>query len=207
MATTVDENIDALARTITNEARAEAEEILAEARRKADGIRQRAQEQAEAERKSVLNRANQEAERLRSQAVATAQLKARTLQLERREILLDNVLKAAQQQLAAIQQQPDYDQIACNLLREGITQLNASKAVVRADPKTLRIFTDQVLGEISSDLKVDISLGEPLETGTGVIVDTDNGHLHYDNTLETRLSRLYPTLRSTVYRILIGETK
>ncbi|HVN53740.1 MAG TPA: V-type ATP synthase subunit E family protein [Anaerolineaceae bacterium] len=207
MATTLDDNIEALARTITDEAEAEAAEILAEARRKAEDIRRRAQEQASAERKAALDRAKQESERLRGQSVATAELKARNLLLERREILLEEVFRAAEKKLPDIQKQPDYDQITCDLLREGITQLNASKAVVRADPVTLNILTDQVRGEISRDLKVEITVGEPLETGTGVVVDTGDGHLRYDNTLETRLSRMYPSLRSTVYRILTGETK
>ncbi len=207
MATTVDENIEALSRTIISEARAEADQIQAEARSKADATRQQAQQHAEADRKAVLDRANQEAERLRGQAVATAELKARTLQLERREILLDKVLNTVRQQLPEVQQQPDYEQIVCNLLREAITQLNATKATVRADQKTLKILSDTVLGEISQELKAEITLGDPLETGTGVIVDTADGHLHYDNTLETRLNRLYSGLRSTVYRILMGDTK
>jgi vacuolar-type H+-ATPase subunit E/Vma4 len=36
-------------------------------------------------------------------------------------------------------------------------------------------------------------------------VDAADGKLHYDNTLETRLHRLEGTLRSSVYKVLIGE--
>jgi vacuolar-type H+-ATPase subunit E/Vma4 len=41
--------------------------------------------------------------------------------------------------------------------------------------------------------------------GTGVMVDADDGRLHYDNTLETRLGRLQGSLRSPVFRVLQGE--
>src|SRR5512141_3261436 len=128
-----DENIEALSRAILRDARAEAEELVEEARAKAEAIRQRAKVEAEAERKAILERAHQDAERLRSQAVATAQLKARTLQLEHREKLLDKVFETARQRLTSIQKRSDYDQVALQLLREALTQLNAGQAEVRAD--------------------------------------------------------------------------
>ncbi len=85
---------------ILSEAKAEAEHIQAEAREKAEAIRQRTQEQIEAMRKQILERACEEAERLRSQALATTQLKARKMQLEHREKLLDSVFDAARQAAA-----------------------------------------------------------------------------------------------------------
>ena len=95
-----------------SEAKAEAENIQAEAGEKAQVIRQRTQEQIEAMRKQILERACEEAERLRSQALATTQLKARKMQLEHREKLLDSVFDAARQALPDIQQRKDYDEIA-----------------------------------------------------------------------------------------------
>ena len=88
------QDIEMLERAILTEVRDEAEQIKAEAEEKADAIRKRAQEQAEAERQAILDRAREEAERLRGQAVATAQLKARSLQLAHREQLLERVFKA-----------------------------------------------------------------------------------------------------------------
>jgi vacuolar-type H+-ATPase subunit E/Vma4 len=38
-----------------------------------------------------------------------------------------------------------------------------------------------------------------------VVVDAAEGRLHYDNTLETRLERLQSNLRSSVYKLLMGE--
>lgn len=200
-----EENIEALTRAILNEAQAEAEEARAEAQSKAEAIRQRARQQAEAERKAILERAAQEAERLRSQAIATSQLKARTLELEHREKLLDRVFKTVRQQLPSVQQRKDYDQIAVQLLREALVQLKANKAEVRADKATQKFLTNHALEELSKELKAELSLGQPLEQGTGVVVEASDGHLHYDNTLETRLNRLQSGLRSSVYRILMGE--
>jgi V/A-type H+/Na+-transporting ATPase subunit E len=198
------QDVEMLERAILTEARDEAEQIKTEAREKADAIRKRAQEQAESERRAILEHAKQDAERLRGQAVATAQLKARSVQLSKREQLLDSVFRAVKEKLPEIQKRPDYDQIAAMLLREALTQLRVNKAEIRADESTQK-FLKKSLDEISKELKGEFTSGDTLEEGAGVVVDAGDGKLHYDNTLETRLNRLQNTLRSAVYQILTGE--
>jgi vacuolar-type H+-ATPase subunit E/Vma4 len=202
----VEENIELLERAVLNEARAEAEQILAEAQTRADAIRQRAQKQAAAERAEVLQHAAQEADRLRSQAIATTQLKARTMQLDHREKLLEKIFKDAREQLPTVEQWSNYNQIAVHLLREALVQLAVKKINIRADESTGKLLNEKVLGEIGADLKLELRLTHPLEKGTGVIVETHDGHLHFDNTLETRLNRLQNLLRAPVYHLLMGET-
>ncbi len=200
-----DENIDSLSRAIMTEARSEADHVVADAKAKADATRQQAQEQAEAARKEILDRAAQEAARIRSQKIAATQLKARTLQLDSREKLLNKVYKAALQELPSVQQWTDYEEIARNLLREAIQQLKARDVTIRADRQTMAHFSERFLQDLSNELKVQITLGEPLTKGTGVIVDASNGRLQFDNTLETRLERMWNAMRSQVNHLLMGE--
>ena len=198
-------DIEMLERAILTEARDEAEQIKAEARAKAEAIRKRAQEQAEQERKAILERARQDVERLRSQAIATAQLKARSLDLTKREELLDRVFKAAREKLPEVQRRPDYNEIAELLIREALVQLRMNKAEVRADKTTQAIQEKGVLDKLSEELNGQFTGGGVLEEGIGLIVDAADGKLYYDNTLETRLHRLEGPLRAAVYRVLIGE--
>ena len=199
------QDIEMLSRAILTEARDEAEQIKAEAKEKAEAIRKRAQEQAEQERKAILDRAREDAERLRGQAVATAQLKARSVQLTNREQLLDRVFKTVREKLDDVQNRPDYEEIAAQLLREALVQLRVNKAEVRADKTTGHILKKGVLRELSKELNGEFNSADELEEGVGVIVDAADGRLHYDNTLETRLQRLEGTLRASVYKMLIGE--
>lgn len=200
-----EENIELLTRAILVEARTDAEQIQAEAREKAEALRQQAREQAEAERREILERAGREAERLRSQVVAAAQMQARTLQLEHREKLLDKVFNAAREKISRLQKRPDYDKVVAGLVREAVTQLKVDQAVVRADAVTQKILKERVLERLSGELNIQLSLGDVLEAGTGIVVDAGQGRLHYDNTLETRLARLQSTLRSSVHQVLMGE--
>ena len=199
------QDIEMLERAILTEARDEAEQIKAEAKEKADAIRKRAQERAETERKAILDRAREDAERLHGQAVATAQLKARSLELAHREKLLDRVFKAVKERLPDVQKRPDYDQIAAMLLREALTQLRVKKADSRTDETTQKSLKKGALDEISKELDGEFNITGTLEEGIGVVVDAADGKLHYNNTLETRLNRLQSTLRSSVYQILTGE--
>ena len=201
----LEENIESLSRAMISEAKGEAEQILVSARARADAIRQQAQQQADAQRAEILERAHLEANRLHGQAIATTQLKARTMELEHREKLLDSVFAASSKQLSSVQRWTDYDKTAQRLLHEALVQLHASQAKVQADPPTMKCFTSKVLEQVSNETNTKISLGEPLKQGIGVSVETADGHLHYDNTLENRLNRLQNSLRSPVYRLLIGE--
>lgn len=200
------DDIQVLARAIKGEANEEAQRILADAQSSADAIRQQEQVQVEAERKDILQRAQREAENVQSNAVATAQLEAQTLKLERREQLLHHIFDAARQQLSSAPQWPDYEQIARRLLHEAVTHLYATEAVVRTDRDTRRVLSDEALSELGKELDIRLRAGEPLAESTGVVLETPDGHRQYDNTLQTRLSRMQESLRTTVYRILMGET-
>ncbi len=203
---TQEETIEALSRAILSEAREESEQVKANAQEKANAIRKRAQEQAEAERRAIVERARQDAERLRSQTIASARLKARSIQLEHREKILSKVFEAARQKLPSVQKRSDYDQVVALLLREALTQLRVSAAEVHADEVTQKALKDSgALEKISEELKAQVALGDSLQQGVGLIVDA--GRLHYDNTLETRLSRMQATLRSPVYQVLMGEKR
>jgi vacuolar-type H+-ATPase subunit E/Vma4 len=198
--------MESLSRAMIGEAKAEAEQAVTEAKARADAIRKKGQEQAEAQRAEILGRARQDAERLRGQVMATTQMKARTTELDHREILLNNVFATSRKQISSVQQWTDYNQIALRLLREALGQIKSPKVTVRADGTTQKNYTEAVLADLAKEFGTEISLGAALEKGTGVVVETADGHLQFDNTLETRLNRLQNTLRSPVYRLLIGET-
>ena len=199
------QDIEMLSRAILAEARDEAEQVKAQAKERAEAIRKRAQEQAEQERKAILDRAREDAERLRGQAVATAQLKARSQQLTSREQLLDQVFQTVRERVRELQKRPDYEQIAGELLREALVQLRVNKAQVRADKTTQAILEKGALSNLSKELNGQFTSGDILEEGTGIFVEAADGKLHYDNTLETRLQRLEGSLRAAVYKMLIGE--
>ena len=199
------QDVEALSRAILNEAHEESDQIRADAKEKVEVIKRRAEAQAAEERKAILDRANQDAERVRGQATAGAQLQARSTQLVSREKLLDQVFAAVRKQLDDVKKRPDYDDIATRLLREALTALRVEKAEVRADDATQKILMKGGADQLAKELNGTYTFGAPLEHGTGVVVSAANARVQFDNTLETRLERLQGSLRAAAYRVLMGE--
>lgn len=203
---TSDENIKRLSRDILQQAQSEADQITVEAKNKVEQIKKNAEEEAAAERTRILDQAKRDAERMRSQTVATTQLKARTQQLEAREKLLTEVFAASMEKLPSVQQWSDYEAIVENLALEAIQQIGSKKLIIHADKFTHKLLADSLLSKIKAKFDGTIELGNPLEKGTGLIVTTEDGHLNFDNLLETRLKRLENDLRAPVYHLLLGES-
>jgi V/A-type H+-transporting ATPase subunit E len=202
----VEERMQLLSRAVLSEANAEADRVLEAAQSKADAIRERAKEQAQAQREEILQRARTKAESVRSGCVASAQLEARRLRLERREQVLDRVFEAVRQRLPNVQGWTDYDQIVRDLAREAVGHLGADAVRIRADEHAREVLSDSTLVELSEELGVQLRL-EDLDDGrTGVVAETMDGHRRYDNTLQARLGRWQDELRAPVYRLLMGES-
>jgi V/A-type H+-transporting ATPase subunit E len=206
MTKSVEERMQLLSRAVLSEAQAEAEQVLEAAQARADTIRDRAQEQAQAEREEILARARRDAERVRSGCVASAQLEARRLRLERREQVLDRVFETVRQRLPNVQGWTDYDQIVRDLTREAVGHLSADAVRIRADARAREVLADSTLFELSEELGVRLRLEELDDGRTGIVAETMDGHRRYDNTLQARLDRWQDALRAPVYRLLMGES-
>lgn len=205
-----DQSVEAVRRAIMSQAHAEAREILDEARGEAQSIREEAKREAESERDALLRQARAKAERVREEAQAEAEIRARRVKLRHREELLESVFSAARQRLQAAPEWSDYLEVVEWLAREGVEHLGGEEAVVRVDERSAQVLGDrlpELVRSVGEELKIELTIGEPLHEGTGVVVQTRDGHRCYDNALETRLTRMADALRTPVYRILTeGES-
>jgi vacuolar-type H+-ATPase subunit E/Vma4 len=202
----VAENVQMLSRAVLERARGDAKQTLADAHSQADAELQRARHEADTVRAGIIEAAQQEVERIHNQCLAGARLSARTLKLERREELLDEVFDAVRQRLPTVRQWADYDQVVSHLTSEAVAQLGAERARVRADEQAHAFLSQSALTQLARDTGVELTLGDRLESGTGVVVETSDGHLQVENTLEARLARSEEALRFSVYRVLMGES-
>ena len=201
---TIAGGIEELSSSILNEAQAEIEQLKKAAQAGAEETRKRAQSEAERERSSILQTANEQARLLRRQTAANAQLKARTSELDHREQLLQQVFSAAAERLRAVPQQAEFGEIIQRLAHEALAELHAGSAELLVDGAGQRALTKEVLERLARETSVKLGEVKPLTGATGVIAQTPDGRLRFDNTLETRLSRLQGPLRAGVFQILIG---
>jgi len=201
-----DESVDVLRQAVVSQAHAEAEEIIDEAEAETRDILREARREAEGDRAALLQKARRKADTLRAEAVGEAEIAAHQLQLKKREQLIDRVFQDARDQLASAVTWPDHWDILHRLTREALQHLGADEAVIRFDAQTQKVRSDELstlLRTLEEELEVELSLGEPLQDRTGVVVMTADEHRRYDNSLQTRLRRTEPDLRAPVYHILV----
>ena len=203
----VDGSIEALTQAILGEAKTETADLQKRAQEQAELIRLRAREAAARESSAILDQAKEEVRRLHGQKVATAQMKARSLELEHRERWLEKIFEAAAKRLPEIPRRQDYGAIAAQLVREAILQLKAPAVELRMDEVTRAAISKGALEDLAKETGSQVSVGKALESGTGVFAVTADGRLHFDNTLETRLRRIQGSIRSSVHRMLLGESE
>ncbi len=198
-------NIEALERAIVEEANEEAHQIHTEAQAEIERIQRDVRVRIKAEEERILQRAEKDAQSIRSHSLAAAQLDAQNTKLRRRELLLQSTFDKARERLTSVPQRPDYQQILRLLVTEAIHHVGADDVTIRADRSTVDCLSHEFLTELEQELGVKLAVGQPLERGAGVIVETPDGHRRYGNTLDTRLDRMQNGLRTLVYRILMGE--
>jgi len=199
------ENVAALKGAILEEARADADAILNKAAAEAQDIQRHAETRATAEARRLLRETREQADTAAEQANARARLEAHMLKLQRREALLEQVFERANTAMISLPDREDWPDAVRDLIREAVERLGGTSFTLLTDRQTREMLDGARISILSADLRANLTLGAPLETGTGVIVLTSDGHRRYDNTLEARLERIQDELRAAVYRILTGE--
>lgn len=90
-----------------------------------------------------------------------------------------------------------------------IEELGTGSVVARSNERTLRLIEarlEEFRAAVSEKAgrNVEITLGEPLSSIGGVLVETIDGSVRVDNTFEARIGRLESELRAEIAKALFG---
>jgi len=205
MLKSIDERIEDLSRAIIEEAHADADMLRSVAKLKENVVLEAGQKQAEKIRAEILENAKLEAERLHEERLAEVAIKAKIDWLEKREELLNTVFQTVKLRCKNLLESDAYPQALQGLIIDATRQLQTKQVWLHLDSSSRKLLDEKALAEIGKNLNVEIHLGDDLKDGIGVIAQDEQGHRFFDNTLETRLNRQMESLRSEVYKILMGE--
>jgi vacuolar-type H+-ATPase subunit E/Vma4 len=200
-------SIRALSRAILDETKAEAERIVSTASASAHETAEAAQEQALEAGSQVAVAADVEIAHLEQQSLALAQLDAQRLRLEHRERLIERVFSLASERLDSLRDSPEYGDLLRRLIIDGVDRLGQpEEVIVRVAERDGDRLAAGTLAEVEGTWqgRVQLVAGQPIGIGSGVVVETADGHRRCDNSLSTRLSREKQKLRTEISHLLLG---
>jgi len=198
-------DIKALADAVKSEAGRDQERILNNARSSARTLREQARAEAETEGDRIIQDAESKTARSLEQARAAAGIEAQALRLDNREALLNKVFDLTSEGLQAVPNREDYCSVVHALIGDAVAHMgNVNILMVLADSVTCEYLDDKILEQLGREFDIQLTLGGLLDEGTGLVVQSQDGHLFYDNTFQARLTRMRSSLRASVFQILRG---
>ncbi len=189
-----------------------ASEALAELVAEIDSGKKDAQERLAAMTRStrgevakILEGGEREAESIRRQILGSAELEARNSTLRALE---DASNKVIQESLSTVtEKRPEaYQKALARLISEGALVIGKDAAVL-CNAKDRKVV-GSVVKELNEQNGMELALSDQgIEAMGGVVLQSSDGTIRYDNTLEARLERIKPQLRREIVNALSGEPK
>ena len=159
-----------------------------------------------AEVQRIIEQQERQADALKRQIIGAAEMSARNKSLEIVEDNLNKSFEEALKKLKAASENQGYEKVLRALVLEALDQVGGESFVLHSnsrDQKTLKKITEMVSKERNVKISIDAS---PLEkTIGGVVVNSSDGYVTFDNTFEARLERLKPSLRKQIAQIFSGQ--
>ena len=189
------------AKSIIDEADKRAQEKLKYGQKKVDSIL------AEAEKKG-----KEQAQAVKRKIISDVDLHIKRSSLHMRDTVIKKVIKDTQSRLFNMIGNPEYRNILFNWVVQAVIGLDAESVQVNASAKELPLLTDKFLSEIADtvkkqtnrDVSLVISKTGPVKS-QGVVVTSADGHMAFNNQVETRLARKKHEIYSMIYRALFPE--
>jgi V/A-type H+-transporting ATPase subunit E len=153
----------------------------------------------------ILETSAREAESIQRQILGSAELEARNSTLraleEASNRIIQDSLKAVSEKRAAA-----YEQALAKLISEGALVIGKD-AIVHSNAKDKKLV-GSIVKELNkkSGFRLEVS-DEDIQAMGGVVLQSKDGTIRYDNTLEARLERIKPQLRREIVDVLSGESK
>ena len=158
-----------------------------------------------AEVAKILEGSEREAESMRRQILGSAELEARNSTLRSLEEASNRIIQDSLSAVAS--ERPDaYEKALAKLITEG-AQVIGKDAAVYCNVKDKKLV-GSIVKELNSKSGLKLSVGDrSIDAAGGVLLESGDGTIRYDNTLEARLDRIRPQLRRELVDALSRDTK
>lgn len=147
----------------------------------------------EAEYEKILAEGKKEAEKLEKQIVGNADLNSRNKQLLLVEESIEKVLEKAIKKIQDVDRNNEYSKLISSMLEESIKVIGTKEIIIRANSKD-----KSVVQALLSKFPGATLATETIECLGGVKIQSKDGTMTFDNTIDAKLERLKPLIRKDI---------
>ena len=147
----------------------------------------------ESEYDKILSDGKKEADKIEKQIVGGSDIEARNKQLLALEAAVDRVFTAALDQITNTDRNSDYSNLINSLLQESTKILGTTKVKVYTNAKDKDVVQSSLSNFPGSELSSEI-----IDCIGGVKIESKEGAMKFDNTIDAKIERLKPLIRKEI---------
>ena len=202
----VKDGLSAIADEVLGDVQKESEDIILFAENQAKQTLKVGKEQAVQNYQTLMNQAKAKAEGERRKIASVAEVEMRNRLLQTKEGLVDTAFDKALFNLKGFVTTEEYHGYLLKLIEEAAGRIGKKNLVIQVNAKDKGWLTQDMLNRLSKKLRRELKLSDENEDFVGGCkIQTVDGKITYDSTIDNRLQELKPALRVEVAKILFGE--
>lgn len=207
----VEKGAQLIADDILKEAKEKASGIIRDAKKEARTLLDAARFGAKEEEEREVKEARARGKQIHEEVLAEGRMRAKREILQRREELINKVLKESEDKLRAYASSKKYDANLIHITVDACKKLGSGQVVIQANHRDLKLLEGnkaQLERELGGEKKATtVSFGKPIQTIGGVRVGTPDGRIEIDETFEGRMRREFENLRVKIAKVLFEGSK
>ena len=147
----------------------------------------------ESEYDKILSDGKKEADKIEKQIVGGSDIEARNKQLLALEAAGDRVFTTALEQITNTDRNSDYSNLINSLLQESTKILGTTEVKVYTNAKDKNVVQSSLSSFSGSKLSSEI-----IDCIGGVKIESEDGSMKFDNTIDAKIERLKPLIRKEI---------
>ena len=202
----VKDGLSAIANEVLGDVQKEAEAIILSSQNQAKETLKAAKQQADENYKTVISQATAKAEGEKRKIASVTEVEMRNRLLQSKEELVDIAFNKALAKVKEFAATEEYHRYLLKLIEEAAKRIGQKKLALQVNAKDKAWLTQDTLSRLSKKLNCELTLLDRTDDYIGGFkIQTVDGKITYDSTLDNRLRELKPVLRVEVAKVLFGK--
>jgi V/A-type H+-transporting ATPase subunit E len=197
--------VAAIANEVIGDVQKEAEALILTAETQAKETLKAANDKARESYRAAVAQAKERSEAEKRKIGSVAEVEVRNRLLQAKEELVDEAFEKATAKLKDFVETKEYHPYLLKLIEDVAQRMGQKNLVVQVNTKDKGWLTLDMLKKISKKLHSELELStQPVDSIGGCKIQTSDGKIIYDATLDNKLAELVPILRVEVAKQLFG---